>query len=174
MSLLLTLLLCPVASAQEWSQDHPRPGITVLRDDTGAWGGFSMGVAHIRDETYQVRKTLDLGALHEGALLRAKAARLRLYFAIQDYSWNMGDKTPNGLNEAFEVVVNGNALRFETKDPRFPAKAKQTDPLRADWVDVDVPLEWLKPGELTVLADRGGPEGAQGTSFFHRPVRLDG
>jgi len=150
-ALLLACTLSAPAIAADWSLDHPRPGITVLRDDTGAWGGFSMGVAHIRDETYQVRKTLDLNALPEGALRRAKAARLRFYFAIQDYSWNMGDKTPNGLNEAFEVVVNGNALRFETKDPRFPSKANRTDPLRADWADVDVPLAWLKPGETTVL-----------------------
>ena len=150
LAVLACLTTC-AANAQTWTLDHPRPGITVLRDDTGAWGGFSMGVAHINRPDYQVRKRLDLTALPKGALERAKTARLRLYLAIQDYSWNMGDKTHNGLNEAFEVVVNGNPLRFETKDPRFPSKANQTDPLRADWVDVDVPLDWLKPGEMTVL-----------------------
>jgi hypothetical protein len=151
-AVLLSVCVAPTSGfAADWSLDHPRPGITVLRDDTGAWGGFSMGVAHINRPDYQVRKTLALTALPQGALQRAKSARLRLYFAIQDYSWNMGDKTPNGLNEAFEVLVNGNALQFETKDPRFPSKAKQDEVLRADWADVDVPLGWLKPGELTVL-----------------------
>lgn len=149
--LLFVCLLSGAVFGAEWTIDHPRPGVLVLRDETGAWGGFSLGVAHINKPSYQVRKILDLTALPAGAVERAKAARLRLYLAIQDYSWNMSDRKHNGLNEAFEIVVNGHARRYATKDPRFPSRAGPQQRLRADWVDLEVPLDWLRSRRLTVL-----------------------
>jgi len=149
LTLAHVLTLCAVGAAGDgWTIDRPCEGVVVLRDDTGAWGGFSMGVAHQHRPEYQVRKALDLTALPDGALARAKAARLRVYLAIQDYSWAIGDKTHNGLNEAFEIVVAGRSMRFETADPRLPSRAKAADPLYADWVDFDLPLDLLRPGPL--------------------------
>ena len=147
---VLMLGLCCCAAGADWAIDRPRPGVLVLRNDTGAWGGFSMGVSHMNHPEYQARKSLDLTALPRDAVSRSKAARLRMYFAIQDYSWAHGGQH-NGLNEAFEVDVNGHVLRFDTKDPRFPAKSGQSDPLRADWVDIDVPVEWIHGDVLTVI-----------------------
>ena len=52
--------LCALGAAGDgWTIDRPCEGVVVLRDDTGAWGGFSMGVAHQHRPEYQVRKTLD-------------------------------------------------------------------------------------------------------------------
>ena len=146
------LSLCAVGAAGgEWTIDRPCEGVLVLRDDTGAWGGFSMGVAHQQRPEYQVRKRLDLTALPAGALERARAARLRVYLAIQDYSWAIGDKKPNGLDEAFEIVAGGRSMRLETADRRLPSRAKASDPLYADWVDFDLPLDLLRPGPLEVI-----------------------
>ena len=141
--------LCLSLSASPWQIDHPREGITVLRDESGAWGGFSMGVAHQNKPSYQTRKILDLTALPAEARLSAKEARLRLFFAIQDYSWNAG--AHNGLNEAFEIVINRTPLMFETSDPRFPSRAGREDPLVADWVDIDLPLDFLDANSVEVL-----------------------
>lgn len=127
----------------EWQVVQPVDGVVELRNESGAWGGFSMGVSHINHAKYQARKTLDLTALPPGALQRAKHARLRFYFAIQDYSWAGGGKH-NGLNESFEILINGNVLTFRTSDPCFPAKDSATAPLDADWVDIDIPLDWLR------------------------------
>ena len=148
---VVTAMTAVSARGGEWAVDHPLPGVFVLRNEAGAWGGFSMGVAHQNQPKYQVRKTLDLSALPPGAAARAKAARLRLYFAIQDYSWNVGDRTHNGLNESFEIVVNGKPMHFETADPRFPARAGPQDRLYADWVDLDLPRDTLNTDTLEVV-----------------------
>lgn len=147
-----------LAAGPGWVVDHPRPGVTVLRDETGAFGGFSMGVSHINTASYQARKTFDLTALPAGAVAGAKAARLRLYLAIQDYSWNIGDKQANGLNEAFEIVLNDRPTRYETADPRFPSKAEKTAPLKAGWVDLELPLADLQGDTLEVIL-RKTPDG---------------
>ena len=152
---MTTLVLGPLLAlgflAGDWKIDQPRDGILVLADDTGAWGGFSMGVAHQHRPDYQIRKRLNLDALPAGALDRAKSARLRVYLAVQDYSWNIGDKTHNGLDEAFEILVNGEPTRIQTSDPRLPSRATATEPLHADWVDFDLPLDQLPAGEMEVI-----------------------
>jgi len=141
-----------------WTVDEPRPGVFVLRNDTGVWGGFSMGVSHINRPNYQARKVFDLSALPEDVRRNARAVRLRMFFAIQDYSWAM-NRPANGLNESFEIVVNDLPLRFATADPRFPGKAQRTQPLRADWVDLDMPRGILDKPTLTItVRKRPGTE----------------
>lgn len=179
----LLFALLPTLAADGWQIDHPRPGVTVLRDENGAFGGFSMGVSHINTPLYQARKVLDLTALPAGVVARAKAARLRLYLAIQDYSWNVRDHQANGLNEAFEVVVNDVPMRFETSDPRFPSRAQPNQPLRADWVDLDLPLETLR-GERLEVTIRKVPGGTDDDYIYpgidnsvrwgHSSVTFDG
>jgi len=141
----------PAFSAEGWVVDRPREGVFVLRDENGVWGGPSMGVAHQNQPKYQARKTLDLSALPPGTLDKARAVRLRMYFGIQDYSWNMANRKYDGLDESFEIVVNGHAQRFKTSDPRFPSRRGRGDKLKWDWVDIDVPVERLKPGENEVI-----------------------
>ena len=147
-----------VGRAADWQVDHPIPGVWVLRNETGAWGGFSMGVSHINTPRYQARKIFDLRSLPPEVVQRAKSARLRFYFSIQDYSWANGGPG-NGLNESFDIVAGKHILTFSTDDPRFPAKGAQNDPLRADWVDVDLPLDCLRGDTLTVtLRKRPGTD----------------
>jgi len=135
----------------DWQVDTPAPGIHVLRNDVGAWGGWSMGVAHLNGPDYHARKVLDLTQLPAEVRAGAKDVRLRLYLGIQDYSWNSGDHVPNGLNEQFEVVVNGQPMRFKTSDPRFLAKPGRAGKLEAGWTDIDIPREVLTKDVLEVV-----------------------
>lgn len=148
---LLVAIGLPRLWAGSWQVDTPVPGIHVLRNENGAWGGWSMGVAHQNKPDYQTRKALDLTQLPAAVRTQAKEVRLRLYFGIQDYSWNSGDRVHNGLNEEFEIVVNDQPLRFRTSDPRFLAKAGQAGSLEAGWTDIDLPLEVLAADTLRVV-----------------------
>ena len=165
-----------------WVVDRPRPGVLVLRDDHGQWGGPSMGVAHQNQPRYQVRKTLDLSALPPDTLPKARSAWLRLYFGIQDYSWAMGGRPHNGLNETFEVVVNGHVQEYKTSDPRFASKGSRAEALRWDWVDLDLPVSVLRPGHNEVIVrKRPGtnddyiyPGIDNTTQYGHSAVSMDG
>ena len=148
---LLALLLLPFLHAGEWHVDTPVPGIHILRNETGTWGGWSMGVSHQNNHSYQSCKVLDLTRLPGDVRDRAESVRLRLFFGIQDYSWNTGDRTHNGLNEAFEIVVNDHPMRFRTSDPRFLAKPGRAGKLRAGWTDIDLPREVLRQDTLRIV-----------------------
>ena len=156
-ALTLTQLVAPDPG---WVVDHPRPGVIVLRNEVGAWGGLSMGVAHQNQPLYRIRKTLDLSALPDGALAGAKTARLRIWMCLQDYSFNVGDHEPDGLDESFELLLNGHQHVYRDDDPRLPSRVNPRDPLTAAWVDFDVPLAELQPGE-NVIELAKLPEGGQ-------------
>ncbi len=150
---VISLTTATSAAAQEgWVVDEISDEVLVLRDEVGSWSdNYKLRIAHINTTQYWVRKTLDLAALPEGALDRADHARLRMYIGLQDWSWHEPDIEDNGLNAQFEIAVNDTALQFDTSDPRFPGRAKQDEPLKWEWVDVDLPLDCLQPGENTVV-----------------------
>lgn len=146
----MLLAILALQSSMLWAGEAPKiedpaPGVTMVYDDNGNWGGGSMGVAHQNQPRYQVRKFIDLSGLPDEVLRRAKEARLRVYFAVQDYSWNVGDRIWNGLNEAFELHVNGNAHRFNTNEG-FPGRASGAEKLYWEWYDFFIPVGELKPG----------------------------
>ncbi len=122
----------------------------VVLNDNGRWGGPSMGTSHQCDPRYQVRKVIDLSVVPEEQWRAAKSARIRIFFALQDWSWNMPDVQWNGLDESFEIVVNGHSLRLETAGG-FGGRAKRGDPLRWKWTDFAVPLSWLRRGENEIV-----------------------
>ncbi|MFW5867872.1 MAG: hypothetical protein ACOCX2_08655, partial [Armatimonadota bacterium] len=147
---LVALLAAGLASAQDWPRiDRPADGVTLIYDDFGAWGGGSMGTSHQVRPDYQVRKTLDLAEVPAGVFNRAKQARLLVYFAVQDYSWNTPDVDHNGLDESFEIIVNGNVQHYRTAD--IPgAKADADDPMEWQWRQFEVPLHHLNHGENVI------------------------
>jgi len=139
------------AADQGWVLERPCEGVLVLRNESAKWGEPKLRVAHLNDPSCQVRKILDLSGPAEAARARAKSARLRLFFAIQDYSWNMAGRQHNGLNEAFEVVVNGHAQRFETRDPRFASRAAKEQRFTHAWTDLPIRVQDLRPGPNEVI-----------------------
>jgi hypothetical protein len=108
---------------------------------------------------YRARKVLEPSALPADVRQQAISVRLRVYLGIQDYSWNQGDRVHNGLDEAFEVVVNGVATRYRTDDPRFAAKPGRDGKLRAAWTDFDLPLDSIRQDRLDVIIRKVPKEG---------------
>ncbi len=142
----LSLLVASASFAQQWPRvKHPMEGVTVVYDDYGAWGGPSMGTSHQVNPDYRVRKVLDLSVVPENVFERAREARLLVYFAVQDYSWNLPDVEHNALDESFEIVVNGHVQRYQTAEVPG-AKADRDDELRWRWHEFPVPLDELEHG----------------------------
>ncbi|MFP4249187.1 MAG: DUF6259 domain-containing protein [Armatimonadota bacterium] len=144
------LLVTSLASAEDWPRiDRPADGVTVVYDDFGAWGGSSMGTSHQMEPDYQIRKRLDLSGVPQGVFNRAKAARLLVYFAAQDYSWSIEDVEHNGLDESFEIVVNDNVYHHRTSDVPG-ARADEDAPLAWQWHQFEVPVRHLNHGENVI------------------------
>jgi hypothetical protein len=136
----------PSAFAQPRSIEQniaqPENGVTVLSSDAGAFGGPSMGTSHQNTFDYWTEKTFVIPA---GALEGVKQARLRAYILVRDNSSANGG-TYNGLDEAFEFVVNGHAHSYQTNAPGLPTAAPR-EPLIWKWHDFPVPVQELKVGE---------------------------
>ncbi len=116
-------------------------GVTVFSSDNGAFGGPSMGTSHQNTADYQSEKTFVLPA---GALDGVKQARLRAYILVRDNSAAVGDY--NGLDEAFELVVNSHVHLYQDDAPGLPTAAPQ-ESLVWRWHDFPVSVDELKIGE---------------------------
>ncbi len=116
MSRLVASLFCLVAPSCVVSLALATPstmeplsdGAYVVRDDQGNWGGTTTGITHQRGPDYQAKKILDLSAVPQDVWNAAQEVRLSAYFTVRDYS-AVERPQPNGLDESFEVVVNGKA-----------------------------------------------------------------
>ncbi|MGC9319510.1 MAG: DUF6259 domain-containing protein [Armatimonadota bacterium] len=141
------IALCVAAQAQQWPRlEHPTEGVTVVYDDHGAWGGSSMGTSHQVKPDYRVRKHLDLSIVPQEVFDRAQEARLLVYLACQDYSWNIPEVDWNGLDEHFEIAINGTVHTYATSDVPG-AKRRREDDLRWRWHEFPVGLDELVHGE---------------------------
>ncbi len=121
------------------------PGAWMAADDAGAWAGGSRGVTHQVSPGYEAKKELDLSGLPEAVWRRVHEVRLSLFFCVRDYSWHDLAKK-NGLDESFEIVVNGRVHRFRT-GAGFPVY-REGHPLRdaMRWHDLRLPREELRRG----------------------------
>ncbi len=124
---------------------EPLPGgVTMVRDDAGLWDGhLSLSITHQNRAAYQARKILDTSALPESLWATVKAVRVSALFAVRDYSWH-DLPTKNGLDEAFEVVVNGAVNTFPTNGgaPVYQENAAAN----LDWYDLPLPREQFVRG----------------------------
>ena len=149
-ALLFLLSLLPLAALAVPSIFEPvMDGVYVVRDDTGQWGGdMSKSITHQCSAPYQARKTLDLTAVPEEVWERTRSVRLSAYFMVRDYSWH--DHPPaNGLDEAFEVVVNGKVHRYPTSCGA-PVFAEGMPP-SIDWYDFELPKGEFTRGANEVI-----------------------
>lgn len=135
-------------AAQDFRITHPQNGVAEIADDVGNWGGMSSGTSHQNEANYQTEKTIDIPA---GELANAKHARLRVFMALQDYSFALPATPNNGLDESFEVIVNGNAHLYQDDDPSFSSRTNGRDPLTWAWHDFTIPVSELKSGANTFL-----------------------
>jgi len=133
--------------------------VVLVRDDAGNWGGGTMGITHQVAPGYEAKKVLDLGGVHEAFWATIDEVRLSAFFCVRDYSKHATGKT-NGLDEAFEIAVNGKARRYPTKGG-FPVygEGKAMD-LSMRWHDFVLPKGELRRGP-NELVFRKAPSGKQ-------------
>lgn len=145
--LLFFLLLIPLL-AESALEKHEGENVLVLSDDLGQWGGASTGMTHQLDPRYQAKKTLDLSAVPESAWAAVSEVRLSAFFCVRDYSPASLGKA-NGLDEAFEILVNGKAHRFPNHGgaPVYP-EGKAT---AMEWFDFALPKEEFVRGRNEIV-----------------------
>jgi hypothetical protein len=150
LALLLVAAFTAGFSAMARAQvTSPEPGLWAFASDNGNWGGAGMGTSHQAEETYWIEKRFDVPA---ALLAKTRVARLRVYMAVYDYSiYGATDKKQNGLDESFELVVNGQSQKYQDDDPRLPSIPVGTHNLEWHWHDFLVPVEHLKAGSNTFL-----------------------
>ncbi len=144
-------LLCAQTAA--WSTPslvrQVSDGVYMVYDDTGDWGGVTTGRTHQNSARYQAKKVLDLSDLPEDVWQATRAVRLSLYTGVLDYSFH--DNPPaDGLDEAFEVVINGQVHRFAT-DCGIPPYVHSATPTMA-WYEMAFPkAEFVRGANEIIL-----------------------
>lgn len=162
-----TLIAAPMAHAQDWPRiDRPAGGVTLVYDDYGGWGGNSMGATHQVRPDYRIRKHLDLTDVPQAVFDRATEARLIVYLAAQDYSWNTEGVEHNGLDESFEVLVNEHVYHYRTAD-LTRARADAEGSLRWGWEQFDVPVRHLTRGENVIEIRKSAGDAAPHEDFIY-------
>ena len=124
-------------------------GVYEVRDDGGQWpGDMSRGITHQSHAAYQAKKVLDLSDVSDDVWRQTREARLSAFFMVRDYSGH-DNKTPNGLDEAFEVAVNGKVHRYSTNcgAPVFG----EGKPPAIGWYDFVLPKEDFVQGRNEVI-----------------------
>lgn len=142
-------LLMPCASLAAPSLfEQVMDGVYVVRDDNGHWAAnWSKDVTHQSAAPYQAKKILDLSDVPPDLWERVREMRLAAFFNVRDYSWH--DRPPaDGLDEAFEVVVNGHVHTYPTScgAPVFDEKRP-----RLDWYYFDLPKDEFRRGPNEII-----------------------
>ncbi len=139
-------------------------GVYVVRDeDGGNWGGWSMGVAHMNSAPYMAKKILDLSNLPEETWEQAREVRLSVYMSVHDYSWSMLAEA-NGLDEEFEVIVNGEVHRFAT-NCGVPVMERVTGVAYPEWYDFAIPKDEFVRGVNEIIFHKA--EGDKTDDYFY-------
>ena len=125
-------------------------GVFVVRDDMGMWrGNLSTDITHQSAAPYQARKVLDLTDVTQQVWDATSSVRLSMYFMVRDYSPHLHSAT-NGLDESFEIVVNGHVHTYPTNcgAPVY----RDENPMQMDWYDFELPkAEFVKGvNEITI------------------------
>ena len=146
--LLLTGSLAATTYAAPSLVEQTASDVRIARDDSGQWGDSSHGMTHQSDPRYQAKKILDLASVPESAWTATREVRLSAFFCVRDYSRISLGKA-NGLDEAFEVVVNGRLHTFPNNGgaPVFV----DGKPMAMAWFDFALPKEEFVRGRNEIV-----------------------
>ena len=128
--------------------------VTMVYDDAGNWGGNNWGgdmstnITHQSASSYQARKILDLSEVPPPVWDQAQTVRLSVFMMVHDYSFMMLPNI-NGLDKAFQVVINGQVHEYPTNvgAPVLPPSG----PPPIDWYDLVIPKAELKRGPNEII-----------------------
>ncbi len=147
---LALILLLPLSALAVPSLLSPmQDGVWVVFDDTGMWGGnLSTSITHQNSAGYEAKKVLDLSDVPAEVWEQVRSVRLSVCFMVRDYSWHDLPKA-NGLDETFEIVVNGtvHAYRTDCGAPVF----KEGAAAACDWYDFELPKDRFTPGANEIV-----------------------
>lgn len=142
--LIIAVLLCGILQCLAgWQCDTPQPGVYILRNENGIFGGYNTrGILPIGSKQVVARKTIDLTKLPAKIVQDSKSAALQIYLNVMDDSINR-QGTSNGLQDKFIISVNGHKMEFFTGDKRIPAKTDRSVKRRSEWVEFPFPVKYL-------------------------------
>ena len=147
--LAILLHIASMANAAPSIIEKVTEGVYVVRDDGGSWSGhMSLAVTHQNHPKYQAKKVLDLSEFPKSLWGQVKQMRVSAFFCVRDYSWHDLPKR-NGLDEQFQVVVNGNANTYRT-DCGAPVYQEHKS-ANLGWYDVVVPAEQFVRGVNEII-----------------------
>lgn len=169
--MLLAVILGGVTMAQ-WAIAAPSlveniaQGVWAVRDEPGNWGGSTMGITHQRGPHYWAKKILDLSNVPEDVWSDTIEVRLSVYFCVRDYSWRELPAA-NGLDEAFEIVINDVPHRIPTNSgvPVYDEKKSMGDFMQ--WHDFPFPKDRFMRGENTIVFRMVSPEGKKPDDYLY-------
>jgi len=142
------------------------PDVYVVRDDAGLWGGTYTGMTYQRGPDYWAKKLLDLTNVPEHIWKKSSRARLSVFFTVRDFSWHDA-KTTNGLDEAFEIVVNGKAHRV-ANNSGVPVYAEHQPANRSfRWHDFEIPKNELVRGPNEIIFRLVVPKGKTPDDYLY-------
>ena len=141
-------------------------GVLQVSDETGNWGGSTMGITHQRGPHYWAKKVIDLGGLSDDAWARVDEIRLSAYFCVRDYSWRELPQA-NGLDEAVELVVNGRVHRVATSDglPVYLENRSMASVMR--WHDFILPKDEITRGPNEIIFRMAPVEGKSPDDYLY-------
>jgi len=96
------------------------------------------------DSAYKIRKVLDLSDIDSSVWKRIKAARVDVFMYTED---GKGD----GFDDAFDIVVNGNASRFSTKGLVSSGWGWYGCQLPFNWFGFEIDRSYLTRGENEIV-----------------------
>lgn len=150
-AILIASLICAASAlAVNSIVEEAADGVLVVRDDSGgiAWGGWSMGVTHQNSPPYQAKKVLDMSNMPDRVWGQVREVRLSAYMMVRDYS-GTANPPADGLDEAIEVVVNGNVHTYPTS-AGFPVWQDNTLNTPT-WHDFIIPREEIVRGPNEII-----------------------
>ncbi|MGQ9730059.1 MAG: DUF6259 domain-containing protein [Candidatus Zipacnadales bacterium] len=146
---------CTGAAAPSIFEKLPE-GVYLIRDDSGQWThNMSLDITHQLKPEYQAKKILDLTNVPEKVWLSTKQARLSIHFGLRDYSWHDATQV-NGLDEAFEIIVNGHVHTYPT-NCGAPAWPEGKTP-EFGWYDFVIPKDEFIRGPNEVILRKASGE----------------
>lgn len=137
-------------------------GVYEVHDDAGSWGGMTNGITHMNRGEYQAKKVLDTSAVPEAVWGSVVQVRLAVYFMVRDYSSHTLP-APNGLDESYQIVVNGKVHEFPTSGgaPVF----LDNKPPSIGWFDIALPREEFLHGANEIVV-RKSPD-SKGDDYLY-------
>ncbi len=154
------------ASAVPSTVEPVSPGVYVVHDDAGLWGGTYTGMTFQRGPDYWAKKVLDLSAVPEKIWQSSRRARLSVFFTVRDYSWHDA-KTTNGLDEAFEIVVNGKPHLVPNNSGVPVYKEHESAERSFRWHDFEIPKDELIRGANEIIFRLVVPPGKKPDDYLY-------